>query len=163
MYKLSLKILLALSMIFAIQACKPTQEQIVANMNTVIKVNKDIDSLYLSLNASYDNFDNNEQMDAALQNLKDGLDKADQKLQDMEILENCQDLKKAISDKIVVMKQLAAKECSEQVRIYKIDDADFNDKLRAEWDAYAASAEQKMKAASKKVSEEADKITNPKQ
>ncbi len=150
---------MALSLIIAIQACQPSQEKIMASAGTVMNVNKQIDSCYLELKYAFESYDN-ARIDAQIEQLKAMLISADEQLMAMDLPDHCSDLRKSLSDKIMVMKQLAEKELNEQVRIYKIDEADFTDNLRQEWDAYASSTEQKMKAANAKVSKSFEKISN---
>lgn len=160
MYRHSIKIFMAIAVIFAIHACQPSQEQIKTSTNTVMSVNKLIDSTYLELKNAFESYDN-ARIDASIESLKTMLNTAQQDLENMDIPENCNDLRKAVDEKIIVMKQLADKELNEQVRIYKIDDADFTDSLREEWDRYAASTEQKIKDANNKVKTQLDKLSNP--
>ncbi len=150
---------MALSLIIAIQACQPCQEKIMASAGTVMNVNKQIDSCYLELKYAFESYDN-ARIDASIEQLKAMLNTADEQLMAMDLPDHCNDLRQSLTDKIMVMKQLADKELNEQVRIYKIDEADFTDSLREEWDAYASSTEQKMKTANAKVAKSFEKISN---
>jgi len=137
-------------------ACGPSPEKIQQNVDSAMKINHDIDSAYQVLNYSFESY-MPANMDAALEGLKKYINEADKRLDAVDV--PSQDLEKALRDKISVIRELALKECAEQVRLYKISEVEFTETNRSEWDEYAKSAAQKLNGANAKVNDAYSKIS----
>ena len=98
--------------------------------------------------------------------LDENLKKASAAIAKIEVLEGCENLANAVKAGLEVYKTVADVDSKEQIRIYKIDDANFTDELREKWDGIARSVETKTKQADAEVdkaySEVAKQFSNKK-
>jgi len=159
MHRFVIKSLIAVATIVAIQGCKPSPEQINASVGTLMAVNKGIDSAYTELHNSYQTW-NPQVMDKALEGMNAYLVEVSKILKDPNYPDDCQELKNAIVDKVIVLQQITSNESKEQVRIYKIPDSDFTEELRKQWDNIDESVTKKLENANSKVLKAKDDINN---
>ncbi|MCQ2250704.1 MAG: hypothetical protein MJZ66_06305 [Bacteroidales bacterium] len=141
--------------LLCLSACKPGPEKIQQQIDSAMKINHDIDSAYQVLTYSFESYVPSA-MDAALDGLKTYVSEAAKRLDDLQ--GDNKELEKALREKINVMAQLAQKECTEQVRLYKISEVEFTESNRNEWDNYAKQAEKKISEANAKVNKAYSKI-----
>ncbi len=155
-YKKSITMLLTGVSAAIMASCGQTQEQMHQKVDSAMKINHDIDSVYQMLTYSFESY-MPANMDAALDGMKTYLMDAGKRLDAVEV--PSKELQKAIGDKIEMMKQLAVRECAEQVRLYKISEVEFTESNRKEWDSYAEAAAKKMAEANSKVNNAYSKIS----
>lgn len=99
-------------------------------------------------------------MDKALEGMNAYLVEVSKILKDPNYPDDCQELKNAIVDKVIVLQQITSNESKEQVRIYKIPDSDFTEELRKQWDNIDESVTKKLENANSKVLKAKDDINN---
>ena len=161
MYKKIIKIFVAAVLSSAIIGCNTQSGPSEASINTLRHLNGDLDSVFNELKSSYETFEP-AKMDFALEGLNSYIDKASAELKDMKIENGCQQIHKAMLEKVETMRGIAAKDAKELVRIYKIPDSDFTPELRQQWDNISASADNKMKDVNAKVNQAFAETSNPK-
>ncbi|MBQ1698153.1 MAG: hypothetical protein II075_09755 [Bacteroidales bacterium] len=162
MYKTAIKIAAAAMLATMVVGCGGTQEQQTKeSAASLMTINRGLDSVFTSLKQSYETYQASE-MDNALEGLNKYLTQASESLRAMDIEKDCLPLQKAISDKIEAMRNIAATDAKEQVRIYKIPDADFTEELLHQWDNISATVDKKLSSVSSIVSKAYDEINNNK-
>ncbi|MCR5454415.1 MAG: hypothetical protein K6F33_05455 [Bacteroidales bacterium] len=153
------RIVVAAMVAFSLYGCASQSVKTQCNADSLMAINRGLDSVYTELKKSYDTFIPSE-MDNALAGLNKYLATASQTLGSMQVVSDCMPLKDAIVKKVATMSSIATNESKEQVRIYKIPDTDFTDELRAEWDKISAQVAQKMEYANNEVAKAQQEIKN---
>ncbi len=164
MYKSAISILTAAMLFAGVVGCnsKQSEEQVKATTTSLMAINNGMDSVFNQLKQSYETFQPIE-MDRALDGMNAYIEKAAGDLRSMKIEGDCKVLSDAIAEKAETMRKIASTEAREQVRIYKIPDADFTDDLRKQWDNISANVDKKMSDANAKVSEAINVINQKRQ
>lgn len=146
-------------------SCKPSAEQIMQNADSLKNMYKSVVDAHQVLAQTYETYIAAD-MDAAHKTLDENLKKASAAIAKIEVLEGCENLASAVKAGLEVYKTVADVDSKEQIRIYKIDDANFTDELREKWDGIARSVETKTKQADAEVdkaySEVAKQFSNKK-
>ena len=154
------KITILMLTVFAfttIFSCKPSEEQ-VKSVDSLMVINKNIDSVYRILNEAYESYVP-ATLDMALENLNKYLTSAKETVQNFNSGSDVSKLQAVIIEKIDVMKSIAENESVEQVRLYKIPDTEFTTELRNKWDGIAKNVEQKINEVNKKVEDTRNELT----
>lgn len=165
--KTAIKILAAAMLATSVLGCDylnlgQNKEKTKEATQSLMTINNGVDSVYNLLVKSYETFQP-EEMDRALEGFNTFLANAAKSLGEMDMPEECQQLRQSLSEKVEAMRNIASSDAKEQVRIYKIPDADFTDELRQQWDKISSSVEEKVSDFNSKVSNALDAINKKSQ
>lgn len=163
--KTAIKILAAAMLATSVVGCEYINQNSAKTKEatqSLMTINSGVDSVYNVLLKSYETFQP-EEMDRALEGFNSYLEKVSKSLGDMELPEDCQQLRKSLSEKVNAMRDVASTEAKEQVRLYKIPDTDFTDELRKQWDDLSSTVEKKFTDFNSQVSQALDAINKKSQ